>query len=348
MASLQFDDAPARRHRISIRSVPTEQNREPRVSVIVPVRNGRAHLEQLVEALAAQSVPLSELELVVADDGSTDGSLEWLRDVEGSWVRVTDGPRLNSYAARNRAVHVSRAQVLAFCDADCVPVADWLERGLAALEVDDIVAGRVRFALPARRTVWTLLDMDTSKDQEREVRNGTAETANLFVRRELFARLGGFEEVIPEYGDFDFVERAVATGASLAFASDAVVWHPTRDRAKQFLRAQWIYSRGYGAREGRAGRVPPELRPKSLVPFVSQMRSRRWWGRSYGPDRRWLGENGVRPTSMETLKALLLMYLVVPYLRVAAQFCGWLGGRRLRTAGNPEVPAPSIRSDSPG
>jgi glycosyltransferase involved in cell wall biosynthesis len=316
----------------------SEPSQKPRVSVIVPVRNGREHLEKLVEALAAQTVPVSEFELVVADDGSTDGSAEWLRQVEGGWVRVTDGPGLNSYAARNRAVRSSRAPVLAFCDADCVPVRDWLERGLDALETSDIVAGRVRFVVPANRTVWTLLDMDCSKDHEREVRNATAETANLFLRRELFDTVGGFEDVIPEFGDFDFVQRAVGLGASLSFAADVVVWHPTRNRAKQYLRAQWIYSRGYAAREGRAGRVPQDIKPKSLVPVVPMLRSRRWWGRSVGPDRRWLGEHGVVPTTLETLRALPLMYFIVPYLRAVAQLCGWRDGRRLRIASTQEVP----------
>jgi glycosyltransferase involved in cell wall biosynthesis len=300
---------------------------QPSVSVIVPVRNGGALLRKLVDALEAQTLAHSSFELVVADDGSSE-SLDWLRDVQ--WARVTSGPPLNSYAARNRAVRLSRGPMLAFCDADCIPVPDWLERGLAAVASTDMVAGRVRFILPERRTVWTLLDMDSSKDQEREVRNQTAETANLFLRRELFDRVGGFEEEIPEFGDFDFVQRAVALGAKLDFANDVVVWHPTRDTAGRFLRAQWIYSRGYAAREGRAGRLPQELNAKALVPVVPVARSRRWWGRSYGPDRRWLGENDVVPTRVETLKALPVMYLVVPYLRIAAQFVGWREGRRLR------------------
>ena len=199
-----------------------------RASVIVPVRNGRRDLERLLDALAVQTIPRSDFEVVIADDGSTDGTTEWLRELESDWVRVTAGGPHNSYAARNRAVAISRSDVLAFCDADCVPVADWLERGLAALGNTDVAAGRVRFILPTRRTVWTLLDMDTSKDHEREVRNGTAETANLFLRRELFDRVGGFEETIPEFGDFDFAQRAVQSGATLSFANDVVVWHPTR------------------------------------------------------------------------------------------------------------------------
>jgi glycosyltransferase involved in cell wall biosynthesis len=303
-----------------------------RVSVIVPVRNGREDVARLVASLRAQTLPSESFEVVFGDDGSTDGATSEVEREAGGWIRVAAGPPRNSYAARNRAVRMSHAPVLAFCDADCLPEPEWLERGLAALEGADVVAGRFRFTVPPRRTVWTLLDMDTSKDHEREVWNGTAETANLFLRRELFDRLGGFEEEIPEFGDFDFVQRCVAAGASLVFAPDTVVWHPTRNRAKPFLRAQWIYSRGYGALEGRAGRIPGDMTPKSLIPLVRPLRARRWWGKSYGPDRRWLGENGVIPTRTETLLALPIMYLLVPYLRAAAQFQGWREGRRLRRA----------------
>jgi glycosyltransferase involved in cell wall biosynthesis len=312
------------------------QGMPPRVSVIVPVRNGRADVLTLLAALEAQTFGHDQFELVIGDDGSTDGSTSDLPP-SSFHVTVASGPPRNSYAARNRAVRSSRAPVLAFCDADCRPEPEWLERGLAALPRADLVAGRIRFLLPSRRTVWTLLDMDGTKDHERQVENGTAETANLFLRRELFDRVGGFEEQIPEYGDFDFVQRAVADGATLAFAPDAVAWHPTRDRARPFFRALWIYNRGYGARESRAGRVPGGMRWKAWVPLVQPYLVRRGFGKSVGPDRKWLGENGVSPSVAETVAALPIMYLVVPYARGMAQLRGWFEGRRLRPPqGRPE------------
>lgn len=310
--------------------MPARESERPRVSVIVPVRNGRRDLEALVEALGRQTLATDEFELVVADDGSTDGSTRDLPQPNGLRVRVTAGRPENSYAARNRAVRESSAPALAFCDADCVPEPEWLEHGLRALERDDIVAGRIRYRLPERRTVWTLLDMDSYKDHERQVQNGTAETANLFLTRATFDEIGGFDSVIPESGDFDFVQRACAAGLSLSFAADAVVWHPTRNRWRPYLRAQWIYCRGYAMRLGAAGRFPADLRPRALFPFIPVVRTRRWWGRSLGPDRRWLGENGVVPTTTEVVKALPLMYIVIPYLRAAAQLVGWLEGRRTR------------------
>ena len=217
----------------------------------------------------------------------------------------------------------SRAPVLAFCDADCRPEPEWLEQGLAALEETDIAAGRIRFDVSDPRTMWTLLDMEAAKDHEREVLRGTAETANLFLRRELYDRVGGFDDSIPEHGDFDFVQRCIAAGAALSYAPDAIVWHPTRDRAKSFLRAIWIYNRWYAAREARAGRTPEGLRLRSWVPLVQPYRARRRWRLSFGPDRRWLGLNGVSPNRRE-YAACVAAHLRLPAVLLGRGSGPWL------------------------
>lgn len=301
----------------------------PDVSIVVPVRNGGDDVRALVAALERQTLDPERFEVLIADDGSTDGCLDGVGS-SPLRLRILPGPPRNSYAARNRAASAAASPVLAFCDADCVPEPEWLERGLAAVHGADLAAGRIRFSVPPRRSVWTLLDMDSFKDHERQVRNGTAETANLFVRRAVYDSVGGFDDSLPEHGDFDFVQRARAAGASLAYAPEAVVWHPTRNEAKPFLRAVWIYHRWYAAREARAGRFPEGLRPKALFPLVQTIRARRRFGRTLGPDRGWLSANGVVPRRRETIAALPIMYVVVPYLRGAAQLQGWRDGRRLR------------------
>jgi glycosyltransferase involved in cell wall biosynthesis len=302
------------------------------VSIIVPVRNGGDDIRELTDCLQRQTLDRSLFEVVVGDDGSTDGSVAGVEKDDGS-VRVVPGPPTNSYAARNRAVGAARAPILAFCDADCRPEPEWLVRGLEALVGTDMVAGRIKFKVPRPRSVWTLLDMDGSKDHEREVRQGVAETANLFLRRDLYDRVGGFDGSIPEHGDFDFVERCIAAGARLEYGPEAVVWHPARTSGRRYLRALWIYNRWYAAREARAGRVPEGIWLRSWVPLLETIRGRRRWGLSLvGPDRRWLQENGVKPRPLETALSLPLMYLVVPYVRLAAQLRGWVDGRRLRRA----------------
>jgi glycosyltransferase involved in cell wall biosynthesis len=297
-------------------------------SVIVPVRNGSTFLERLLPALEAQSLDRSRFEIIVADDGSTDGVEEVVR--ESDLVRLSSGPPINAFAARNRAVRVARAPAIAFCDVDCLPGPTWLEAGLAALEEADVVAGAVRFDVPDRRTVWTLLDIDTTKNQEAHVRAGNAETANLFVRRDLFERVGGFDPSLPEHGDFDFAIRCIAAGARLVYGAEAIARHPTRNRPGPFLRMMWEMNRWYAVRESRAGRKPIALKLREWVPIAYVVYARRRRGRSLGLDRRWLAENGVHASVSEQLKALPLLYVLLPYERCIAQLTGWWQGRRLR------------------
>jgi glycosyltransferase involved in cell wall biosynthesis len=301
----------------------------PDVSVIVPVRDGAEDIRALLECLDRQTLARDRFEIVIGDDGSTDGGTDGIATADGH-VHVAAGPPQNSYATRNRAVAASSGAVLAFCDADCRPEPEWLERGLAALEGTDIVAGRIRFDVLEPRTAWTLVDMDGSKDHEHQVRVGIAETANLFIRRDLFDKVGGLDGSVPEYGDFEFVVRALAAGAELSYGHEAVVWHPTRSSGRSLLRALWKYNRGYAIHAARAGELPEALKLREWVPIVQTYRSRRRWGRSIGPDRTWLAKNGVDPTVGETLRTLPIIYFVVPYLRGVAQLHGWAEGRRLR------------------
>ena len=308
---------------------PVEHGVGPRVSVIVPTRNGVAWLARLIGALDRQTLPRAAFELVIGDDGSTDNPGRFA--TADGWVRVVSGPPTNSYAARNRAVASARGDVLAFCDADCLPEPHWLERGLEALEDTDLVAGRIRFDVPERYTAWTLIDMEWAKNHEALVNQGVAETANLFLGRELFERIGGFDATIDEHGDFDFVERCVAAGERLTFGPGAVVSHPTRERGRAVLRAHWIYCRGYAERVTARGELPDGLRLRNWIPFVWVVRARRANKISLlGPDSRWLAENGVRPTPLDRVKTLPIIYLLVPYTRGFAQLQGWLRGHRRR------------------
>jgi GT2 family glycosyltransferase len=300
---------------------------DPVASVIVPVRDDQRRLEELTDALSAQTVGAERFEVVVADDGSKDkpaGAPLGPRN----WIRVTSAPPSTSYAARNRAAALAEAPTLAFCDVDCKPEPTWLEAGLATLETSDLAAGVIRFLPPRRATVWAFLDMDTFLDQERAVRRGRAVTANLFVRRDLFESLGGFDGTLANNGDFEFVTRAVRTGAKLRLAPDAVVWHPVREDARSFLRKAWAVNARYAVREARAGRQPEGLKLRSWVPVVQTLRARRRTGKPIGLDARRVTTDTTKADVWANLRALPLIYLVLPYLHNVAQVAGWREGRR--------------------
>lgn len=206
-----------------------------RASVVVPARNAQATLRRTLERLAGQDAPF-EFEVIVVDDASDDGT----RDVAtggGGPVRLVtaaDGPH-GPAAARNHGVDVARGELIAFCDADCYPAAGWLAAGVRALERADLVQGKVlpepdvRLG-PFDRSLWVTDEA------------GLWETANLFVTRELFDRVGGFQEcVMPVAGkalgeDVWFGWRAKRLGARSAFCEEALVHHAVfRRGAREYI-----------------------------------------------------------------------------------------------------------------
>ena len=298
--------------------------------MIVAARDAGPDLVTLVRSLAGQTLPRSRFEVLIADDGSKDGSATSL-DGDVGWLRVLAGPPVNPYAARNRAASEAQGRVLAFCDADCRPEPDWLARGVAALDGADLVAGSVLFTPPERKTVWALVDTETFLDQERAVRAGRAVTANLFVGRTLFEREGGFDGTLANGGDHEFVSRCVGNGARLAYAAEVVVWHPTRASARAFIGKVWTVNRRHGIRVSRRGERPSGAGFRGWVPILQTLRNRVGAGRPLALERRRLDASGILVTTWDRARALPVIYLVVPYVGAAAQLVGWWQGRRLRS-----------------
>src|SRR5215213_2921854 len=120
------------------------------VSVVLPVRNERRHLGDQLSALAEQTYD-GPWELVVVDNGSTDGSGDVARSFAPRVpaLRVVSAPRRGLNHARNAGVRAARGEVLAFCDADDVAAPGWLAALVEALDGEvDIAGGALeRFAL---------------------------------------------------------------------------------------------------------------------------------------------------------------------------------------------------------
>ena len=302
------------------------ERRGLRVSVLVPVRDGRNDLIELLAALDRQTLPLGCFEVIVADDGSIN-SLADLASADGR-VRIIACPRTNAYAALNMAATEAGGEVLAVCDSDCRPEPDWLIKGLAAIGTADLVGGQIRPMIPDRRTHWTLLYVEADLDQRRAVDSRRCLTGNLFVRRELFAWVGGFDGTLASWGDFDFGERCVAAGGEIAFCEDAIVWHPTRDRAVPFLKRIWTSNYAYALREARDGRRPHGMTVRFWLPVLRVVRARRRLGLGLTLNRPRLAARGIQPTVHENLRALAAIYVVIPGVAGFAQVRGWWHGHR--------------------
>src|SRR5512135_1174235 len=93
-------------------------------SVIVPAYNAASTIGDCLEALVRQTEPQANYELVVVDDGSTDGTADRARAFDA--VRVISALHRGPAAARNLGARLSRGDVLLFTDADCAPSDSWV------------------------------------------------------------------------------------------------------------------------------------------------------------------------------------------------------------------------------
>jgi glycosyltransferase involved in cell wall biosynthesis len=203
----------------------------PDISIIIPVFNQGESLERCLHALGTQTYPRGRFEVVVVDNGSDSPVAEMVESFP--FARCIREPKPGSYAARNRGIVESRADFLAFTDADCLPTATWLERGVGSirrLPRYGGVGGRIDliFQEAQRRTAAELYEGVFGLRQERYVGWGFAATANLFTTRNTFERVGLFDERLMSGGDQKWGHCVRAEGLSLNYADDVCVVHPAR------------------------------------------------------------------------------------------------------------------------
>ena len=166
----------------------------PLVSVIVPHYNDLAGLDRCLSALERQTYPRDRFEIVVGDNNSPVGAEAVAGVVQGR-ARLTVVTEKGAGPARNGALALSRHEVLAFTDSDCVPDPRWLIRGVAALDDFDLVGGDVVIfpADPDRVNAVEAFEMIFAFDNKSFVQDkGFSVTANLFTRRSIFERVGWF------------------------------------------------------------------------------------------------------------------------------------------------------------
>lgn len=194
----------------------------PAVSVVVPSYNHRRYALDLVRQLAAQRHP--SFELVLVDDGSTDGTFEALQQalqgtrLRGRLVRLRRNAGRSH--ARNTGVLHARAPVIAFTDADCLPHPEWLAEGLRALAAGDlnVVQGRVAAAPDQPQPFFNhFIDIPAF--------DGSYSTCNVFYRRKAILAAGGFNPALNWGEDVDLGYRALRAGARGGFSGSALVYH---------------------------------------------------------------------------------------------------------------------------
>jgi len=252
-----------KRRRPSWRDLPPP---DLRVSVLVP-----AHDEAKVIVRTIRSLLVSEgppLEIVVVDDGSTDGTYERVVDVFGGEPRVKVFRQANAgkAAALNNGLLRTDADVLIALDADTL-FAPGTIRALLAPFADPSVGAVAGNAKVGNRvnllTAWQALEYITSQNLERrafDVLNGISVVPGAVGawRRELVLSVGGFpSDTLAE--DADLTLALLRAGHRVRYAEDAVAYTEAPDTVRGFLtqRFRWLYGTMQAAWKQRAAFLAP-------------------------------------------------------------------------------------------
>ena len=190
--------------------------RSPHAALVIPTRNRRARVLETLRRVV--DTPGPDVEIVVADNASTDGSAD---EIERSFpdVRVLRLAKNRESAARNDAARAASAPVVVMLDDDSYTEPGALERMLDAL-----ADGRTGIA-----AAWIKLPGDTWEE-------GGAPCVHVgcgaAIRRELFLSLGGYPEIYGTYvEEYDLSFRVLAAGYDVRFVDGCVVRHEPQARA---------------------------------------------------------------------------------------------------------------------
>ena len=268
------------------------------VAVVIPCRNEQMHIGALLDAIAAQTrVPDA---LVIVDDQSTDETRRRIADwcgahpALGARVRVVEGSGRGPGPAMNAGISATNAELIVRLDGHCVPEPHYIERSCRALDAPEVgVVGGVWRIVPGAptqmaRAIAAVVShpAGTGGAAYRHAdRPGPTQVSVDTVpfgafRRELWQRLGGYDESLEANQDYDFNYRTRQLGLQVLLDRDIVASYSARPT----LKALWRQYRRYGFWKAQMLRKDPraltfrQIPPMLLLPWLTSTVA--WWAAS--------------------------------------------------------------------
>lgn len=230
---------------------PTRSDR-PLVSIVTPVLNAAATLQQCLDSVCIQDY--SPIEHIVIDGGSSDGTVEILRREAQHLAYWVSDPNCSTATAFNKGLAAAKGSVLAFLNAD-----DWYERDAVSRAVAALEASGADFTYGAvevhglEGSLGILRPLPPALWQQESLYQMPVPHISMFFHRESLGRIGPFDERCTSTSDHDQFIRLLAAGCR-AVELEGVVGHIRTGGDADSLKAlqeSWAIAGRHGAPSGR-------------------------------------------------------------------------------------------------
>lgn len=218
-------------------------------SVIIPTYNRIDEIIDLIHSLESQTLAKGYFEIIIVDDGSTDGTEEWILTFKERatlnlhfFKQSHKGPG----AARNKGIHKGSGQIFVFIDSDCIVPPDWLSQIKNSFDEDPSIrafGGRDDasndFSPLLKAINYSMNSFISTGGMRRGEKKRLAKfyprSFNMGVHREIVQQIGGFGEL--RHGqDIEYSHRIIKSGAKVIYIPEAVVYHKRRTSLIKFFK----------------------------------------------------------------------------------------------------------------
>lgn len=221
----------------------------PLISLVIPCRNEAGFIGTCIESVIANGLPEGQLEIIVVDGASEDGTPEIVRDYARRYpfIRLLENPKRITPAAMNIGIAQCRGEIIARLDAHSTCEPGYLKKCLAALRETgaDNVGGL--WAIRPRRDTWigkaiALCLSHPFGAGNAHYRTGAAGRRSVdtvpfgFYRRDVFQRIGLFNEHLVRGQDMEINLRLKRAGGEIQLDPDIVTYYYARSDLKAFMK----------------------------------------------------------------------------------------------------------------
>lgn len=254
---------------------------KPFVSVLLPCRNEAAFIDRCLDSILANDYPADRLEVLVADGMSTDGTRDILalRAARDPRIRMLDNPNRVTPVALNLAIAAAQGEMLVRFDAHATMPGDYLRRVVDLLESSNAsnAGGVIRttprshgpFSVPITLALSSAFGVGNSAFRTTSAGTAPHSADTVFAgawKREIFTRLGGFNENLARGQDLEFNLRIRRAGGAILLDPSLVCDYFARADLRSFLAHN--FSNGIWAILPFAHASVVPVRPRHLIPLV--------------------------------------------------------------------------------